>query len=208
LKTLSKALFASVACAGFLAGCATSGQGLLVVDPRVNAAPMAAPAVVVEEAYQPMPTDVYIANVAERDVFVSGGNTYFWVVGHDGVRHRHFYAHGDHRADVFHRREELHRVMANHAGHLPDHAIAAHPPMAGFGAHGGPEMRGGIEAHGGAEMHGGPGAHGGPEAHGGPAPAMEAHGQPRPGPMMPVAHAAPPARPAPAAKPSKPEKKS
>ncbi len=73
-----------------------------------------------------MPTDVYVANVAERDVFISGGNTYFWVVGHDGVRHRHFYAHGDHRADVFHRREELHRVMANQAS-LPDHAIAGHP---------------------------------------------------------------------------------
>jgi hypothetical protein len=184
---------------------------MLVLDPRVGGVPMQpAPDVVVEEAYQPMPTDVYIANVAERDVFVSGGNTYFWVVGHDGVRHRHLYAHGDHRADVFRRREELHRVMANHAGHLPDHAIAGHPRMEGPGAHGGPEMHGGPEARGGPEMHGGAEMHGGPEPHGGPAPAMDAHGQPRPGPMMPVAHAAPPARPAPApaAKSSKPPKKS
>ncbi|WP_236591564.1 hypothetical protein [Paraburkholderia metrosideri] len=186
MKTLSKALLASVACASVLAGCATNGQGQLVVDPRVNATittalmPAPAPAVVVEEAYQPVPTDIYVANVAERDVFISGGNTYFWVVGPDGVRHRHFYARGDHRADVFHRRDELHRVMANHQGHLPDHAIAGHPQMAG------------------------------PGAHGGPAPSMAAHGQPRPGaaPMMPVAHAAPPARPAPAARPSKDPKKS
>lgn len=190
LKTLSKALFASLACASFLAGCATNEQGQLVIDPnRVNAAIAGAlapppPPVVVEEAYQPMPTDVYIANVAERDVFISGGDTYIWVVGPDGARHRHFYAHGDHRADVFHRREELHRVMANHDGHLPDHAIAGHPQM------------------------GGPGLHGGPEGHRGPAPAMAGHGEPRPGAMTPVAHNAAPSRTAPAAKPSKDPKKS
>lgn len=194
MKTLSTALFASLACAGFLAGCATNGQGQLVVDPRVSAtfapAPMPAPyqtppsGVVIEEAYQPMPTDIYIANVAERDVFVSGGNTYFWVMGPDGVRHRHFYARGDHRADVFHRREELHRVMADHGGHLPDHGLAAHSPMAG------------------------PVPHGGADMHGGPAPVMAGHAQPRPGPMMPVTHAAPPPRPAPVARPSRDPKKS
>jgi hypothetical protein len=205
LKTSSKVLLATLAGASLLSACATNEQGQLVIDPnRVNVAISAAlapppppGAVVVEEAYQPMPTDIYIANVAERDVFVTGGNTYFWVVGPDGARHRHFYAHGDHRADVFQRREELHRVMAGHDGHLPDHAIAGgRPQMAGPGAHGGPEM------HGGNDMHGGPDAHGGPSAQ------MAAHGESRPAPMMPVAHNAAPARQAPAAKPSKDPKKS
>ena len=37
-------------------------------------------------------------------------------------------AHDDHRQQVFARRDELHKVMAHHDGHLPDHAIAAHGP--------------------------------------------------------------------------------
>jgi hypothetical protein len=125
---------ASIAGAAVVAGCATNDQGQLVFDPnKVNEAvasalapPPPPPPVVVEEA--PMPSDVYISGVADHDVVFIGGDTYIWVVGPDGVRHRRFYAHGDHRADVFHRREELHRVMANHGGRLPDHAIVAHGP--------------------------------------------------------------------------------
>jgi hypothetical protein len=90
------------------------------------------PLMVVEEAYQPMPTDVYVSTVVDADVVIVGGNTYIWVVGPDGARHRRFYAHGDHREDVFHRRDDLHRVMMNHDGHLPDHAILAHGPESPF----------------------------------------------------------------------------
>jgi hypothetical protein len=139
LRTITNVLLASAACAAVLAGCATNEQGQLVVDPnKVNEVIVSAltpppppppPPVVVEEAYEPVPTDAYVAIVADRDVVIVGGDTYVWVVGPDGHRQRHFYAHGDHRADVFRRREELHRVMANHGGHLPDHVIAAHPQM-------------------------------------------------------------------------------
>lgn len=37
-------------------------------------------------------------------------------------------AHGDHRHRFLARRYELHKAMAHHDGHLPDHAIAAHGP--------------------------------------------------------------------------------
>lgn len=165
-----------------------------MIDPsKVNIvlAPAVAPPppVVVEEAYQPMPTDIYVANVVDRDVFISGGNTYIWVVGPNGVRRRQFYAHGDHRADIFHRREELHRVMANHGGHLPDHPIGADHRV------GGDRRIGEDHQPGGRPQTGHPGE---------PAPAVAGRGQPGP-----VVHAAAPARPAPAAKPaSKDPKKS
>jgi hypothetical protein len=180
LKTITSALLASAVCATLLAGCATNEQGQLVIDPnKVNSVIATAlapsPPVVVEEAYQPLPTDVYVANVVERDVFVSGGDTYIWVAGPNGVRHRQFYAHGDHRADIFHRRDELHRVMANHDGRLPDHPVGGDHRVDGHSPMGHP---------------------------GEPAPAVAGHGQqPRPG-AMPVAHAMAPGKPAPAARPS------
>jgi hypothetical protein len=137
LRTKLRISLTSIACATFFAGCATNEQGQLVVDPnKVNAVlagvllppPPPPPPVVVEEVYQPMPNDIYISNVVDGDIVFFGGSTYIWVVGPDGVRHRHFYAHGDHRQDIFRRRDELHKVMMNHGGHLPDHAIAAHGP--------------------------------------------------------------------------------
>jgi hypothetical protein len=146
-----------MACAALITGCATNDQGQLVIDPnKVNEvlagalAPPPPPPVVVEEAYQPMPNDIYVSAVADQDVVFIGGETYIWVVGPDGIRRRRFYAHGDHRADVFHRRDELHRVMVNHAGHLPDHAIAAHGPMGHPGEPGHPGAT--------AQNHGAPGA--------------------------------------------------
>jgi hypothetical protein len=147
LKTTLRISLASIACATFLAGCATNEQGQLVVDPnKVNEILAAAvappppppPPVVVEEAYQPTPDDIYVSTVVDGDVVFVGGNTYIWVVGPDGVRHRHFYAHGDHREDVFHRRDALHKVMMSHGGHLPDHAIAAHGPVDHSGGPGRP----------------------------------------------------------------------
>jgi hypothetical protein len=139
---------ASVAASISLTGCVTNGQGQLVMDPNVSASIAAVmvpppPPPVVAEVYEPMPYDANIAVVADRDVVFVGGNTYIWVRGPDGVRHRQLYAHGDHRADVFHRRDELHNVMARHDGHLPDHALGpqhmagpAHGPMPAGGAHG------------------------------------------------------------------------
>src|SRR5580698_4142915 len=128
--------WAGIACAVTLAGCATNDQGVLVIDPnKVNQVlvaavtpppppPVIVAAPVVEEAYMPAPDDVYIAGVVDRDVVIVGGDTYIWAVGPDGVRHRHFYAHGDHRQDVFHRRENLHHLMAYHDGHPPDQPVA------------------------------------------------------------------------------------
>ncbi|MBB5457303.1 hypothetical protein HDG33_000923 [Paraburkholderia sp. Cpub6] len=177
MKTITNALLASAACATFLAGCVSSGQGRLVSAPnRVNE--------VTVTAYQPLPTDVYVANVVDRDVVIVGGDTYIWVVGRDGVRHRQFYSHGDHRAEVFHRREELHRVMASHDGHLPEHPGGAHPPL---GHPGGPAPA--MAAHGQpprADRHAARPVRS--------APATAAHGQPR----RAVMHVAGPVRSAPA----------
>jgi hypothetical protein len=201
LKAISRVLLGSVACATMLAGCVTSGQGQLAVGPnRVGVAMAATPPMVLEGAYEPLPTDVYVATAVDRDIFVAGGDTYIWVRGPDGIRRRHLYAHGDHRAELFHRREELHRVMASHQGHLPDHAIAGHPQMGrpdmphrdmARGEMGRPEL-----GHPGMEHHG-MGRPGGP-AH---APGMAGHAQPRPG-SMPVARAAAPGKPAPGVRPA------
>jgi hypothetical protein len=157
LKKTLRISLASIACATVLAGCATNDQGVLVIDPnKVNEVisgalnpppPPPPPPVVIEEAYEPMPNDIYISTVVDRDVVFIGGSTYIWVVGPDGVRHRQFYAHGDHRQDVFHRRDELHRVIMNHGGHLPDHAIAAHGPDGRPGGPGHPAPGGMPAAH-------------------------------------------------------------
>jgi hypothetical protein len=146
LKTTLRISLASIAFATFLTGCATNEQGQLVVDPnKVNevlagvlSPPPPPPPEVVEETYQPMPNDNYVSTAVDGDVVFFGGNTYIWVVGPDGVRRRNFYAHGDHRKDVFHRRDELHKVMVNHAGHLPDHATGGHGPVEHPGAPGHP----------------------------------------------------------------------
>jgi hypothetical protein len=98
--------------------------------------PAVAP-VVVEPEYVAAPSDVYISSVVDTDVVFIGGSTYVWYVGHDGMRHRYLYGHGDRRAEVFHRREELRVVMAHHEGHLPmpghDRALPGHmvepPPV-------------------------------------------------------------------------------
>ncbi|RFU44457.1 hypothetical protein [Paraburkholderia sp. DHOC27] len=157
MKTTLKLTLAALAGAAMMSGCATNDQGVLVIDQGKVTAVIAAlnppppppsPVVVVEEGYQPVPTDVYVATVVDSDVVMYHGDTYIWVVK-DGVRHRQFYAHGDHREDVFHRRDELHHVMEAHGGRLPDHAIMAQH---------GPE-------HPGAGMPGHPGPAGAPIAH-------------------------------------------
>ncbi|CAG4897347.1 hypothetical protein [Paraburkholderia saeva] len=125
-----------------LAGCVTTPRGPQVVvqpapqpAPRtvvVAAPPRSAPPVViaqpvVRETYVPAQYDVYIAAVSDRDVMYVNGSTYIWFTGSDGRRHRQFYAHGDHRQDVYRRRAHLHEVMAHHNGHLPDrHARDEH----------------------------------------------------------------------------------
>lgn len=151
--------FALIAASVALGGCVANQQGQLVMDPGVSMAiqnvlaPPPPPPVVVEEAYEPMPYDASIAVVADSDVVFIGGSTYIWITGPDGRRHRQFYAHGDRRADVFHRRDDLHSVMAHHEGHLPDHAVGEQR-MAGGNGHG-PALPGGQ-----GQRPGQPNAHG------------------------------------------------
>jgi hypothetical protein len=92
----------------------------------VVAAPPPPPVVVAEPVYVPEPHDAYISVALDSDIVFVGGNTYIWYVGHDGRRYRHFYGHGDMRAEVMHRRANLRLVMAHHDGHLP----MQKPPMA------------------------------------------------------------------------------
>jgi hypothetical protein len=168
-----------------LTGCVTDPQGNLVMAPNVAATISAVmtPAPQPEaEVYEPMPYDANVAVVADRDVVFVGGTTYIWVTGPDGIRHRQFYAHGDHRADVFHRRDELHNVMARHDGRLPDHAMRSAP------------MGGPAHMAGQPQQHGGPGAPGAPvvaHAMGPQSAAMASHG-----PNMTSPHPAAPSRPA------------
>jgi hypothetical protein len=131
LRTLVVSTAFASAFATLLAGCVTHGQGQLAVNPNIGVAIAPPPVLVVappvyEEAYVPGPNDQYIVNVTDANIVVFGGNTYIWVVGHDGVRRRRFYAHGDHRAEIFHRRDELHTIAMHHGGRLPDHRIEAH----------------------------------------------------------------------------------
>jgi hypothetical protein len=104
----------------------------------VVAAPPPPPVVVAEPVYVPEPHDAYISVALDSDIVFVGGNTYIWFVGHDGRRYRHFYGHGDMRAEVMRRRANLRLVMAHHDGHLPmqkpqmaaqsdKHAMAARP---------------------------------------------------------------------------------
>lgn len=120
-----------------LAGCVTSERQISTasVTPRpavvaVQAPPpvvvVPAPAPVRQPVYVSAPGDVYIAGVMDRDVVFVGGDTYLWVAGPDGRRHRHFYAHGDRRAEVFRRREHLRAEMARRGGYAPNHAVVAH----------------------------------------------------------------------------------
>jgi len=126
---------AAIAFSITLAGCVTTPRSAQVV---VQPAPQPAPTTVVvappprprppvvvaqpvvRETYVPARYDVYIAAVVDRDVLYINGSTYIWITGSDGMRHRQFYAHGDHRQDVFRRRAHLREVMAHHNGHLPD----------------------------------------------------------------------------------------
>jgi hypothetical protein len=128
--------FAAVAAFAALTGCVTSEQQIAAAPARPRPAVVAVqapppPAVVVrapapapQPVYVSAPSDVYIAGVIDRDVVFVGGSTYLWVVGPDGKRHRHFYARGDRRAEVFRRREHLRAEMARHGGHPPVHAMA------------------------------------------------------------------------------------
>ncbi|HTI19133.1 MAG TPA: hypothetical protein VL598_15895 [Trinickia sp.] len=191
----SKLLLASLVGAVVLAGCVTtSGPVATGRAPQANQ-PMP------YETYQPMPYDAYVATVADRDVVFVGGDTYIWVVGPDGVRHRQLYAHGDHRADIFHRREQLRAVMAHHGGHLPDHALVPERKQE-MQTTGGPAHAHGTQlaaspAHGHEAQRSGP-VHGkkphraGSSGHG----PVAAHAHPAPIGRTPVVHAKAPVRPA------------
>jgi hypothetical protein len=90
LRTLVVSTAFASAFATLLAGCVTHGQGQLAVNPNIGVAIAPPPVLVVappvyEEAYVPGPNDQYIVNVTDANIVVFGGNTYIWVVGHDGV---------------------------------------------------------------------------------------------------------------------------
>jgi hypothetical protein len=81
--------------------------------------------------YVPGPYDAYITNVALADVVFYRGDTFLWVEDANGRRYRRFYAHGDRRAEVFHRRDELHHAMARNGGHLPGRGGMEHRGVGG-----------------------------------------------------------------------------
>ena len=127
-----------LACSFTLTGCVDNGQGQYAIDPMripaVIAAPFVAamaPPVVATPVYEPQPYDAEIVAIPESDIAVIGGDTYYWYVDPAGHRFRRFYAHGDHRDELFKRREMLHGEMARHGGHLPNReeirAEQAHP---------------------------------------------------------------------------------
>jgi hypothetical protein len=88
--------------------------------PQPVYAPPPEPAV----AYVPAPLDPFIVGVALADIVIIGGDTYIWALDANGHRYRRFYAHGDHRSEIWRRHDELHRVMARNGGHLPEHGEA------------------------------------------------------------------------------------
>lgn len=126
-------LGAAAASVFWLAGCVNSTPPRVVAQPApqparpvvVVAAPPAQPAppvVVVRPAVQEQvvsePNDIYVAAALDSDIVFAGGNTYIWITGPDGHRHRHLYGHGDRRQEIFRRRDNLHSVMA-HRGAPP-----------------------------------------------------------------------------------------
>ncbi|MGF6595741.1 hypothetical protein P3T23_000448 [Paraburkholderia sp. GAS448] len=114
---------AGIACALSLGGCVTTGEGRVAAQPvrttAVVAAPMrpgppvAPPQPVVREELMPERNDVYVATATDRDVVYLGGDTYIWVTDAGGRRRRQFYAHGDRRREVFHRRDNLRSAMVS-----------------------------------------------------------------------------------------------
>jgi hypothetical protein len=124
ISILTLRLSSSIAVAA-LFGAVASAQAGIVVQIAPPAIVVGQPAVVVAPApvveYAPNPFDVYITNVAPADVVYLHGDTFIWAIDASGHRYQRFYAHGDHRQEIFHRRDELHRVMARNGGRLPDH---------------------------------------------------------------------------------------
>jgi hypothetical protein len=126
-KANSKLLLAGAIGVSSCLGFAASVQAQIIFRPPVIVVPQ--PVIVAPQpvylapgptvAYVASPFDPFIVNVAPADVIFFNGDTYIWAVDEHGHRYRRFYAHGDHRAEVFHRRDELHHVMERNGGHLP-----------------------------------------------------------------------------------------
>jgi hypothetical protein len=150
-KTLALSALATML---LLSGCVSDNH--VAANPPVRAkvvvaAPPPPPVVVAEPVYVPEPHDAYISVALDSDIVFAGGNTYIWYVGHDGRRYRHFYGHGDLRAEVLHRRMNLRAVMAHHDGHLPMQKVqqmTTAPAKRGMPVHTGHPMQGHtMQAH-------------------------------------------------------------
>jgi hypothetical protein len=163
-KLHSKLLLASAmglcSCLGF----AGSAQAQIIFRPPVVVLPQ--PVIVAPQPvyiapgpsveYVATPFDPFIVNVAPADVVFFNGDTYIWAVDDHGHRYRRFYAHGDHRAEVFHRRDELHHVMERNGGRLPPRGEARHDAVRGEvrrDEHAEGRREEHVEAHGAAAAH-------------------------------------------------------
>jgi hypothetical protein len=140
------ALSGALAGALVLAGCVApvgvvemypSRPAMVVPPPPLVVAPAPAPYVPV---YSPEAYDRYLAVAIDSDIEFIAGDTFIWFVGSDGLRQRHFYAHGDHRHELFGRRETL-RADAHRHGAIPD--VRPEGPRA-QPAHGGRREPGGL----------------------------------------------------------------
>ncbi|MGF6772368.1 hypothetical protein P3T18_004856 [Paraburkholderia sp. GAS199] len=136
-NTRLAASLAGAIAAFYLGGCTTTGTAQVNARPAVypqrtttvvTSAPPPRPVVVarpvVVEEVMPETNDIYISGAANADIVFINGSTYIWAMGPDGHRHRHFYAHGDRRREVFLRRENLRSVAAHRPAHAP-----VHPPV-------------------------------------------------------------------------------
>lgn len=115
-------LAAVILAPALLTGCVSGPPPVTVVTPpaRPVVAAIAAPMVIAPApAYVPGPYDPYISVALDSDIVYIGGSTYVWTTDAGGHRVRHLMGLGDMRAELMHRRAELHQVMREHGGHLP-----------------------------------------------------------------------------------------
>ena len=125
-----------------LGGCMTNDQGQTVMDPdkvsKFVSAVLTPPppakgddgANPDDQGYAPAPNDQAVADATQSDIVVQNGNTYVMATDAAGHRRAVFYGHGDVRAQVIARHEQLRQVMADNGNKLPTRAIPASRTLA------------------------------------------------------------------------------